>query len=127
MKPETVVLSGGIPKSCHLSVEHWFFFFCLHRHTCGGKRHTINLLWIGFFEVYRHILSWCRHSEIRIFILPIDVFIFSVTPSFSLVISELWRFLNFRSVINFHTVVIFVQNKEVLPGLIGICCRVEGV
>ena len=66
MKPEIVVLSGGIPKFCNLIVEHWFFFFCLHRHTCGGKRHTINRLWIGFFEVYRHILSWCRHSEFRI-------------------------------------------------------------
>ena len=78
-------------------------------------------------EEYRHILSWCRHSIFGIFSLPIDVSFFSVTPSFSLVVRKLCLFFSFRTVINFHTAVIFVQNKEVSPGLIEVCYQVEEV
>ena len=78
-------------------------------------------------EAYRHILSWCRHSKIGVFFFPLMFLVFSVTPSFTLVTRELWRFFISRTVINFHAAVIFVQDKEVSLGLIEVYYRVEGV
>ena len=66
-------------------------------------------------------------QHIWYFFLPIYVYFFSVTPSFLLVVRELWKLFSFQTVINFHAAVIFIQDKEMLPGLIEICCRVEGV
>ena len=66
-------------------------------------------------------------QHIWYFFLPIYVYFFSVTPSLSLVVRDLWWFFIFRTVINFHTAVIVFEGHEMLPDLIEVYCQVEEV